>query len=89
MSEIENLKKDLVITIEGRRYKIKNLDFSFSKFVEESLEEFEVSSNKDNRAEKILYAYLHLAKKYYSCEQEIEDLIKSIQLWFCSSFNKI
>ena len=78
--DMEQSMKDLAITINGVRYKAKNLDDNFAKFVEENLETAGVASNKDNRADKLLSAYLSLAKRYYSCEQEIEDLIKSIEL---------
>ncbi len=72
--------KDLAITINGVRYKVKDLDFHFAKFVEESLEEYGVMTNRDNKVEKLFFAYLNLAQKYHKQEQEIEDLVKSIEL---------
>jgi hypothetical protein len=72
--------KDFVITINGVRYKAKKLDQNFAQFVEDTLEEVDVSTNKDNKIERIFYAYLNLAKKYYKCEREIENIIKDIEL---------
>ncbi len=57
--------KDLAITINGVRYKVKDLDFHFAKFVEESLEEYGVMTNRDNKVEKLFDAYLNLAQKYH------------------------
>ncbi len=72
--------KDLAITINGIRYRAKNLEYNFAKFIENSLEESGVTTNKDNAAKELFLAYLNLAKKHYKCEKEIEDLIKSIEL---------
>jgi len=79
-SYMEQSMKDLAITINGVRYRAKNLEYNFAKFIEDSLEDSGVTTNKDNAAKELFSAYLHLAKKYYKCEQEIEDIIRSIEL---------
>ncbi len=72
--------KDLTITIDGTKYKVRDLDFNFAKFVEDSLEEEGVMTNKNNKVEKLFRAYLSLAQKYCKQEKEIEDLAKSIDI---------
>jgi hypothetical protein len=72
--------KKISITIGGVRYKAKITNSEFIKFVEELLEEFDITTNKDNGVDKFFYAYLQLAGKYYKCEKEIENIINSIEL---------
>ncbi len=80
MSIEQPMKKDLILTINGTKFRAKNLDANFLKFVEDTLEEVEVTTNKDNTIQSLFFAYLTLAKKQYIFEQELEELTKGIEL---------
>jgi hypothetical protein len=68
--------RDLALTVNGIRFKVKNLDDDFARYVEESLEESGVHFNRDNAAEKLFLAYLRLAAKNHNYEKEIEEIIE-------------
>jgi len=68
--------KDLAITVNGIRFKVKNLDDDFAFYVERMLEKSGVHFNRDNPADRLFNAFLHLAAKSYDYEKEIEQIIE-------------
>jgi hypothetical protein len=68
--------RDLALTVNGIRFKAKNLDDDFAHYVEEQLESSGVHFNRDNPAEKLFLAYLRLAAQSYNYEKEIEEIIE-------------
>jgi hypothetical protein len=70
---------EIAVTIAGNRYKAKNLDESFVKFVEEDLKSAGVVFDRDNTAEQFFGAYLRLANRWYHYEQEIDEILTSIE----------
>ena len=68
--------KDIALTVNGIRFKAKNLDDDFARFVEEQLAESGVHANRDNAAEKLFLAYLRLAAQNYNYEKEIAEIIE-------------
>ena len=71
--------RDIAVTIDGGRYKAKNLDESFADFVEEDLKNAEVHLDRDNSAERMFVAYLRLASRWYNYEKEIDQILESIE----------
>ena len=69
--------KNVGITLSGIRYEIK-LEDDFANFVIKDLEDAGVKLNQDNKADKLLKAYLRLAKQATSYENEIELLIDTL-----------
>ena len=69
--------RDLTLTINGIRFKAKNLDDEFAAHVEKLLEESDIHSNRDNAAEKLFLAFLRLAAQNYNYEKEIEGIIEA------------
>ncbi|MBD3790095.1 MAG: hypothetical protein IE885_07005 [Campylobacterales bacterium] len=69
--------KDVGLTVCGKRYEIK-LEDAFADFVNRDLKEAGVELNKDNTPDKLLKAYLRLAKQATSYEDEIELLIETL-----------
>lgn len=69
--------KSLGVTISGNRYNI-NLEDDFANFVNSDLMEAGVDLNVDNKPDKLLKAYLRLAKKLTNHESEIEALIDKL-----------
>lgn len=69
--------KHIGLTIAGTRYEIK-LEEDFADFVIEDLGKSGIDFRTDNKAEKLLKAYLHLAKQSSSHEDEIELLIDTL-----------
>jgi hypothetical protein len=69
--------KNVGLTVSGNRYEIK-LEDSFADFVNKDLDDAGVKLNQDNKPDKLLKAYLRLAKQVSSTEKEIESLIKVI-----------
>ena len=69
--------KNVGLTINGTRYEIK-LDDAFADFVTRDLEAAGVNLHTDNRADKLLKAYLRLAKQATSYEKEIELLVETL-----------
>ncbi|WP_456459007.1 hypothetical protein [Nitratifractor sp.] len=68
--------KDLVLTVDGTRFRVKGLDNDFAAYVERNLEEAGIHFNRDNPADKLFNAYLHLAARSYDYEKEIEQIIE-------------
>lgn len=69
--------KNVALTVSGKRYEIK-LEDSFADFVNKDLTEAGVNLNTDNQPDKLLKAYLRLAKQATSYEDEIELLIETL-----------
>jgi len=69
--------KDVGLTISGNRYNIK-LEDDFANFVNQDLAEAGVNLNTDNQPDKLLKAYLRLAKQATNYESEIELLIETL-----------
>ena len=69
--------KAVGLTISGSRYEVK-LDDGFADFVTSDLKDAGVNLNTDNKPDKLLKAYLKLAKQAASYESEIEMLIETL-----------
>jgi hypothetical protein len=69
--------KNVGLTINGTRYEIK-LDDEFADFVSKDLEASGINMATDNKADKLLKAYLRLAKQANSYEKEIELLVETL-----------
>ncbi len=69
--------KNVALTVSGNRYEIK-LEDSFADFVTKDLQEAGVKLNQDNKPDKLLNAYLRLAKQATNYEDEIELLIETL-----------
>jgi len=69
--------KHVSLTVSGNRYEIK-LEDEFADFVNKDLTESGVNLNTDNQPDKLLKAYLRLAKQATSYEDEIELLIETL-----------
>ncbi len=70
---------EIAVTIAGNRYKAKNLDEDFAKFVEEDLKSSGVMLDRDNTAEQFFGAYLRLASRWYHYEKEIDEILSDIE----------
>jgi hypothetical protein len=69
--------KSVALTVAGNRYEVK-LEDEFVDFVNKDLEESGVNLSTDNKPEKLLKAYLRLAKQSASYEDEIDTLIETL-----------
>jgi len=69
--------KNVALTVSGNRYEIK-LEDNFADFVNRDLQEAGVNLNTDNQPDKLLKAYLRLAKQANTYEDEIELLIDTL-----------
>jgi hypothetical protein len=69
--------KAVGLTISGNRYEVK-LDDEFADFIINDLKDAGVNLNTDNKPDKLLKAYLKLAKQAASYESEIEMLIETL-----------
>jgi len=69
--------KNVGLTVSGKRYEMK-LEDEFADFVSRDLKEAGVEMHKDNAPDKLLKAYLRLAKQATSYEEEIELLIETL-----------
>ena len=69
--------KSVALTISGNRYEIK-LEDDFADFVNKDLADAGVNLQTDNQPDKLLKAYLRLAKQATSYENEIELLIETL-----------
>jgi hypothetical protein len=65
------------LTISGNRYEVK-LDDEFADFVIADLKSVDINLHTDNKPDKLLKAYLKLAKQATSYESEIEMLIETL-----------
>jgi len=71
------MMKTVGLTVCGNRYEIK-LEESFADFVNKDLQEVGVNLHADNKPDKLLKAYLRLARQANSYESEIELLIETL-----------
>jgi len=69
--------KNVGLTVSGNRYEIK-IEDAFADFVNKDLQEAGVNLHQDNKPDKLLKAYLRLAKQAASHEDEIELLIETL-----------
>jgi len=69
--------KNVGLTVSGRRYQMK-LEDDFANYVNKNLREAGVNLATDNKPDKLLKAYLKLAKQVTSYENDIEFLIKTL-----------
>lgn len=69
--------KNVALTISGNRYEIR-LEDAFADFVVKDLQAAGVNLHQDNQPDKLLKAYLRLAKQTTSYEDEIELLIETL-----------
>lgn len=70
--------KDLGITISGNRYEV-SLDERLERFVRKDLQEIGIALNQDNKADKLLQAYLELAKEHLKIEEELNELVNKLE----------
>jgi len=70
--------KNVGLTVSGIRYEIK-LEDAFADFVLKDLTDAGVNLKQDNKPDKLLKAYLRLAKQATSYEDEIELLIETLE----------
>ena len=71
--------RDIAVTIDGGRYKAKNIDDTFADFIEEDLKNAGVQLDRDNSAEKMFIAYLRLASRWHNYEKEIDQILSDIE----------
>ena len=71
--------KKVALTVNGLRFKTKELDDGFVDFVETHFKNAQISLHEDNSAEQLFIAYLKLAGRYYKDETEINNLLKEIE----------
>ena len=69
--------KKLNLSISGNRYEV-TLEEDFADFVVEDLEESGIVFGRDNNPSNLLKAYLKIAKKSNSYEDELELLIETL-----------
>jgi len=69
--------KNVALTVSGNRYEIK-LEDDFADFVNKDLQAAGINFHTDNQPDKLLKAYLKLAKQSTSYEDEIELLIETL-----------
>lgn len=69
--------KNVALTVSGNRYEIK-LEDEFADFVNQDLQKAGINLHQDNQPDKLLKAYLRLAKQTSSYEDEIELLIETL-----------
>jgi len=65
------------LTVSGNRYEVK-LEDEFAEFIVKDLEASGINMHTDNKPDKLLQAYLRLAKQANSYEEEIELLIETL-----------
>ena len=71
--------RDIAVTIDGGRYKAKNLDDNFADFIEGDLKNSNMHLDQDNSAETMFIAYLRLASRWYNYEKEIDQILDDIE----------
>jgi len=71
--------RDIAVTIDGGRYKAKNLDENFADFIENDLKKSEIYLDRDNSAERMFIAYLQLASRWYHYEKEIDEILHEVE----------
>jgi len=69
--------KKLNLSISGNRYEV-TLEEDFADFIIQDLEESGIIFGRDNNPSNLLKAYLKIAKKSNSYEDELELLIETL-----------
>ncbi len=67
----------IAITIHGIRYEFE-VDDTLAKFIIADLHSAGIALNQDNKADKLLKAYLRLAKQVSDQENQINSIISKI-----------
>lgn len=65
---------NVALTVSGSRYEVK-LEEDFAVFVNNNLQDAGIKMNRDNNPDKLLQAYLRLAKRAYEEEEKLEALL--------------
>lgn len=71
--------RSIAITICGNRYEI-SLDDELALFVEENLSSSNIHLDQDNKADKLLQAYLKMAKQTYEYETKVTNLLQKLEI---------
>lgn len=69
--------KKIAITINGNRYEFE-VDDALAKFIIDDLTNMDILLNQDNKTDKLLKAYLRLAKLASEQESQIEKMITKL-----------
>lgn len=69
--------KNVALTVSGRRYHMK-LEDDFADYVNKDLLDVGINLHTDNKPDKLLKAYLKLAKQVTAYENKIEFLIDTL-----------
>ncbi len=69
--------KKIAITINGNRYEFE-VDDALAKFIIDDLTNMDILLNQDNKTDKLLKAYLRLAKLASEQEGVIESMITKL-----------
>ncbi len=67
----------VAITINGIRYEFE-VDETLAKFIIDDLTSADIALNQDNKTDKLLKAYLRLAKQISEHESQINSIISKI-----------
>ena len=70
--------KKVALTVNGMRFKTKEMDDTFVNFIEQNFHSSGIELHEDNSAEKLFIAYLKLAGRYHKSEKAIEEMIVDI-----------
>ncbi|MDD5406546.1 MAG: hypothetical protein PHE73_06380 [Sulfurovaceae bacterium] len=68
----------IAITINGSRYEFE-VDNKLAKFIIDDLTNADLAFNQDNKTDKLLKAYLRLAKQVSEQERQIDTIISKIE----------
>ncbi len=71
--------RSIAITICGNRYEML-LDEDLALFVEEDLSNSNIHLDQDNKADKLLQAYLKMAKQTYEYETKVTNLLQKLEI---------
>ncbi|MDY0194744.1 MAG: hypothetical protein WC253_07715 [Sulfurovaceae bacterium] len=67
----------VALTINGIRYEFE-VDKTLAKFIIDDLTSADIALNQDNKTDKLLKAYLRLAKQISEHENQINSIISKI-----------
>lgn len=71
--------RTLAITICGNRYEM-SLNDELAQFVEENLQDSQMHLDQDNKADKLLQAYLKLAKQASQYESQLTEIADKLEI---------
>ncbi len=71
--------RSIALTICGNRYEML-LDEDLALFVEEDLSNSNIHLDQDNKADKLLQAYLKMAKQTYEYETKVTNLLQKLEI---------